>query len=99
MSSLLLKNGTVLFHEKDDTVTALRDTDVLVEGDTITGIGRNISAPNYAEVIDCTDKIVSPGFIDCHRHTWQTQLRGRHTDHTLFDYIPRGRHVLIGLCY
>ncbi|HEX7303581.1 amidohydrolase family protein, partial [Lentzea sp.] len=29
-----------------------------------------------AEVVDATGKIVMPGFVDTHRHTWQTAFRG-----------------------
>jgi dihydroorotase len=42
--------------------------DVLVSGGVIEGIGGRIEAADHAEVIDCTDCIVSPGFIDVHAH-------------------------------
>ncbi|TVY89695.1 hypothetical protein LAWI1_G004575 [Lachnellula willkommii] len=41
-------------------------------------------------VIDCSDTIISPGFIDTHRHLWQTQLKGKYGDDLLSDYITRG---------
>jgi cytosine/adenosine deaminase-related metal-dependent hydrolase len=42
------------------------------------------------KVIDCKDKIISPGFISTHNHIWQTQLKGRHANHTLLKYTPPG---------
>ncbi len=89
--SILLQNGTVLFHEKDDHVTSLRDTDVLIEGNIIKKIAPSITGDAGTKTIDCSGKIISPGFIDTHHHVWQTQLKGRFSDDTLFDYMPKGR--------
>lgn len=59
MSSILLKNGTALIHDANDKVAAVA-TDILIEEDKISKIAKDISAPG-AEVIDCSDKIISPG--------------------------------------
>ena len=40
-----------------------------------------------------TGTIVSPGFVDTHRHTWQTQLRGVAAEWTLYDYVLHMRMV------
>ena len=45
----------------------------------------NISAPN-AEVIDASNTIVMPGFVDTHRHMWQGFLRNVLPDGSLEDY-------------
>lgn len=59
--SLLIKNGRI--------VTASSDFigDILIKGETIESIGRNLSDPE-AEVIDATGKLVFPGCIDPHVH-------------------------------
>jgi cytosine/adenosine deaminase-related metal-dependent hydrolase len=88
--AILLKGGTVLFHDDQDHVQALRNTDILVRGNKIAKIGQNISAPAGAETIDCNGKIISPGFVDTHHHLWQTQLKGRHANQSVFDYLPTG---------
>ncbi|KAE8354083.1 hypothetical protein BDV28DRAFT_156522 [Aspergillus coremiiformis] len=44
-------------------------------------------------IIDCTDKIISPGFIDTHYHVCQTSLKATHPNHTLFDYFPTGNFI------
>jgi N-acetylglucosamine-6-phosphate deacetylase len=44
-------------------------TVILIEGTKITFIGsRGVNYPNDAEIIDATNKIVTPGFIDMHVH-------------------------------
>ena len=48
--------------------------DLLVEGDTITAVGPDLSAGD-AVVVDATGTILSPGFVDTHRHAWEAQLR------------------------
>src|SRR5207237_2269371 len=61
----LIKNATVM------TVTkgTLQNTDVLLQNGKITAIGKNLSAPAGAQVIDGTDKYVMPGIIDPHSHS------------------------------
>ena len=87
---ILLQRGTILQHNDNDTVDVLRDTDLLIEGSTIAKIGKNLENQPNDRVIDCSDKIISPGFIDTHHHVWQMQLKGRHSDDTLLDYHPKG---------
>ncbi|KAJ7689797.1 hypothetical protein B0H17DRAFT_936852 [Mycena rosella] len=90
VTSILLQNGTLLIHDYKDHVKALK-ANLLVVGNIITEIGPSISAPSSETiVIDCTDKIISPGFVDTHHHLWQTQLKGRHANDLLLDYFPKG---------
>src|SRR5215469_697871 len=64
-SATLIKNATVL------TVTKgkLENTDVLLQNGKIAQIGKNLSAPAGATVIDASGKYVMPGIIDPHSHT------------------------------
>jgi cytosine/adenosine deaminase-related metal-dependent hydrolase len=66
MTQTLLKGGTALIHDSNEAVKAVK-SDILIEGNKISKIGKDISAPQ-ANIIDCTDKIISPGFIDTHHH-------------------------------
>ncbi len=74
------------------------DADVLVEDGRITAVGSDIDAPDGTDVIDASRHIVLPGFVDTHRHMWQTQLRGEMTDATLLDYVALIRGVY-SACY
>ncbi|KAJ7706690.1 hypothetical protein B0H17DRAFT_1156326 [Mycena rosella] len=94
-SSILLSNGTVLLHDEEDHVTPVR-ADILIIGNKIAEIAPSISPPSPspdAVDIDCTGKIISPGFVDTHHHLWQTQLKGRHADDLLLDYMYKGNIV------
>ncbi len=81
---LLLRGGYVV--TMDEQIGDIPGGDVLVEGDTIAQVGRDIAAAD-AEVIDAQGKVVIPGFIDTHRHTWETAIRGCAPDATLDDYF------------
>ena len=60
----LIKNATVL------TVTkgTLTNTDILIVGGKISQIGKNLTAPAGATVVDASGKFVMPGIIDPHSH-------------------------------
>lgn len=47
-------------------------------------------------VIDARGKFVLPGFVDTHRHTWQTQLRTVAADWSLYGYLVNMRSVYSG---
>jgi cytosine/adenosine deaminase-related metal-dependent hydrolase len=72
--------------------------DILIQDCRITVVGSDIAAPDGAEVIDASRLIVLPGFVDTHRHMWQTQLRGEMMDATLLDYVALIRGVY-SACY
>jgi imidazolonepropionase-like amidohydrolase len=52
------------------TVTkgTIPDGTVIVRGGRIAEVGRDVSIPSGAEVIDANGRFVSPGIIDCHSH-------------------------------
>lgn len=57
----LFKNGTLI------TASEMVRADVLVEGEIVTLIGRDLNPAGHT-VVDCTDKYLMPGGIDVHTH-------------------------------
>jgi N-acyl-D-amino-acid deacylase len=87
---ILIKNGLII----DGTGSKGYHSDVLIRNDEIVKIDKNLEA-NGAKIIDATNKVISPGFIDIHDHT----------DFTLFNdikiepYILQGATTLVvGMC-
>ena len=80
----LITGGSVL--SMDAAVGDLVRGDVLISDGVITEVAERIDAPD-AEVIDAEDLVVLPGFVDTHRHTWQTALRGVGADWTFPEYM------------
>lgn len=69
---ILLKGGTIV--SMDPKVGDLAKGDVLIEGKKIADIAPALNAAG-AQVIDAHDTIIVPGFVDCHRHSWEAPLR------------------------
>ena len=87
---LLIRGGRVL--TMDARLGDLDEADILVEGDRIAAVAARVDAGD-APSIDAAGMIVLPGFVDAHRHVWQTQLRTVATDWSLFDYFSRMRSI------
>src|SRR5687768_10629600 len=80
---ILLRGGHIL--TMDASLGDLPSGDILIEDDKIVGIEPHIEAD--AEVVDATGRIVIPGFVDTHRHTWEAAIRGVAPNATLDDYF------------
>ncbi|CAG2154342.1 amidohydrolase family protein [Cupriavidus numazuensis] len=74
---LLLTGGWIL--SMDPAIGDLRQGDILIEGDRIAAVAPRIEAPEVQR-IDAAGMIVLPGFVDTHRHTWQSCVRHRYAD-------------------
>lgn len=62
--------------------------DILIEGDRITDVGVH-SEPRVDNVVDLRDRIIIPGLINAHLHSWQGALRCAGSDWTLVQYLTR----------
>ncbi|MCC4315261.1 amidohydrolase family protein [Streptomyces malaysiensis] len=93
----LISGGHIL--SMDPAIGELPRGDVLVEDGTIAAVAGHgtVDAPG-AEVIDASGTIVVPGFVDGHRHVWQSLLRGIAADWSLSDYMLQARALYAG-CY
>jgi imidazolonepropionase len=68
---LLLKNILNIYTPMNNLnygeIKHLQKVDILIESGEIKQIEKNIK-PNSAQIIDCTNKTVLPGFVDAHTH-------------------------------
>ncbi|MGV7213783.1 amidohydrolase family protein [Bradyrhizobium sp. UFLA05-112] len=90
MRRTLIKSATII--SMDEAIGDLRAGDVLVEGNRIVDVRTGIELGSGAagtDVIDGTGRIVIPGLINAHMHTWQTGLRGFAANWTLLEYFRR----------
>ncbi|TSJ34885.1 amidohydrolase family protein, partial [Mucilaginibacter corticis] len=85
---ILIKGGTII--TQDEKQQIFQQTDLLITGDKITAIGKNMDVDD-AETIDASKMIVMPGLIDTHRHVWESILRGTAVDYSLMEYL---QHIL-----
>ncbi|MGW0943291.1 amidohydrolase family protein [Streptomyces sp. NPDC002623] len=84
MKSILIRGGHVLTMDAD--LGDLADADVFVRDGRIVDVGSNLPARG-ADVVEATGKIVAPGFVDGHRHAWQSLLHGLATDWSFPKYM------------
>jgi 5-methylthioadenosine/S-adenosylhomocysteine deaminase len=82
--SYLIKNGAVV--TVDPRLGVLPRGDVLVRNGRIEAVGPDLAATD-AELIDATDMIVMPGFVDTHYHMWSA-LGRNFTGDGGFGYFP-----------
>jgi 5-methylthioadenosine/S-adenosylhomocysteine deaminase len=68
-----LARGIVL--TLDRGVGDFASADVLIEDGKIRAIGPNIAATADTVVVDCINRIIIPGFVDTHVHSYQGLLR------------------------
>jgi cytosine/adenosine deaminase-related metal-dependent hydrolase len=86
---ILIRGGHVI--SMDPEIGDQPGTDILIEDDKIAAIGPDIGIGLVelasTHILNAVGRIVLPGFVDTHRHTWQACLRGCAPDATLDDYF------------
>ena len=87
--STLFTNVTALLMDGD--FTTLKDGFVAVEGQRISYVGSQRPEGAFDDVIDCSGKVMLPGFVNAHTHVPMTLMRGygggRDLQSWLSDYI------------
>jgi 5-methylthioadenosine/S-adenosylhomocysteine deaminase len=86
MSGTLLTGAQVITMAPHRPIT--ERVDILVEGDHVADVAERLDCPD-AESVDLSRRIVIPGLITAHLHTWQTALRLMGADWTLLEYFQR----------
>jgi cytosine/adenosine deaminase-related metal-dependent hydrolase len=93
MGRTLLAGGEVLIG--DPGAGRVETADLLIDDGRIAAIGPGDGAD--AERVDVGGALVIPGFVDTHRHVWQTAMRGICADWTLLDYFLGIRVNAVGV--
>ncbi len=73
------------FSEKGD----FENTSLVVEGNRITYIGHEIPNKKFDHVIDCSNMVMLPGFVNTHHHLYQSLTRNvrKVQNSKLFDWL------------
>ncbi|QGY46508.1 amidohydrolase family protein [Maribellus comscasis] len=85
MKTILIQHGTVLTLQNGVFVPKVAD--ILVKNGKIVKIENEINHPVDDEIIDASGMIVMPGFVDTHRHLWETAFKGLAGNWTLMEYL------------
>lgn len=86
MKTLLLRNGTVVTMDRADSVI---QCDILINDEKIVKIGTNIQTPENVEVLDCSGRILIPGFVQTHVHLCQSLWRNLADDLSLMEWLRK----------
>ena len=87
MKRVLIKCGWLV--TLDPRLGDFKNGEILFSGNKIEAVGRNLGA-TADETVDASDKIVMPGLVNAHMHTWETALRGIGSEWLSADYF---KHV------
>ncbi|OGN93834.1 MAG: hypothetical protein A2Z71_05095 [Chloroflexi bacterium RBG_13_50_21] len=83
MTSILIKNGFLITMDAEDQRYY---ADLLIEGNNIKQIGKDISI-RTDKVIDASGRLVLPGFVQSHIHLCQSLFRGQADDQNLLNWL------------
>lgn len=86
MNRILLRGSTVITMAQDRP--DFERIDILVENGSITRMEPMLEIPDV-EVFDFTGRILIPGLVNAHLHSWQAALRSVGADWTLLEYLAQ----------
>ncbi|KAH6876622.1 hypothetical protein B0T10DRAFT_414345 [Thelonectria olida] len=92
-SSKLLSGGTIVaWDDETELPNVIRNGSILIIDDRIQAVSSDAKPsdlPEDVEIIDVSGQIITPGFIDTHRHGWQTAFKTLASNTTLAEYFSR----------
>lgn len=85
---LLIKNA-LRVATMDDAGTEFEGADILIKGRVILAVGKDLDAPDDAQILDARGCVVIPGMVNTHHHLCQTLTRATPAaqDAKLFDWL------------
>jgi len=81
----LIKGGTIVTFNNDQLIN--EEFDILIKDDKIIEIQKSIMPSALFTIIDAKGMIVLPGFVDTHRHLWESPFKGMAANWTLMEYL------------
>lgn len=82
---IVLKNISAILPDKDKD--EVKETSIYIEGDRIAAIGEKPEGFTEDKVIDGRDKLVIPGLINCHTHSYMAFMRNVADDLSFMDWL------------
>lgn len=82
---IVIENALAVLPEGAEDV--VRETSIYIEGDRITGIGGKPAGFSADKVIDGTDRLVIPGLVNCHTHSYMSFMRNVADDLSFMDWL------------
>lgn len=82
---IAIKDALVLLPQGEEDV--IRETSLYIEGDRIAAIGDKPAGFSEDKVIEGKDKLVIPGLINCHTHSYMSFMRNVADDLSFMDWL------------
>lgn len=82
---IVLKNILAIVPENDRDV--IRETTIYIEGNRIAAIGDRPEGFSEDKVIDGKDRLVIPGLVNCHTHSYMSFMRNVADDLSFMDWL------------
>ncbi len=83
--NILIKGAQAIVPQDDNDVVI--NADIYIEGDRITGINKKPDGFKEDKVIDGTDRLVIPGLVNCHTHSYMAFMRNAADDLSFMDWL------------
>lgn len=92
-STSLLWGATIIaFDEDNESLRVIRNGSILIKDDRIAAVNTDplpSGLPNGTTLIDVSEQIITPGFVNTHTHNWQTAFKTIASNTTLAEYFGR----------
>ncbi|KAK9680034.1 hypothetical protein K7432_016060 [Basidiobolus ranarum] len=87
-TAILLQGGTFITYNETTASLEVIHGSLLIINNAIAEIGAIVTdIPPHTEIVNVTGRIVTPGFVDTHRHGWQTAFRTQGGNAALDQYM------------
>jgi 5-methylthioadenosine/S-adenosylhomocysteine deaminase len=92
-TSIFIRNAQVITMDPATGATP-RTLSIRIDDDRITAIGADLEAGDAERVIDGRDRLVAPGFVNAHTHSWEMLFKGRYDNLPLELWLAMSYPVL-----